>query len=141
MKHSERQAGTSETVLVVDDEPILRMLISEVLEEQGYVAIEAGDAASGLRLLQSDKRIDLLITDVGLPGGMDGRQMADAALQRRPDLRVLFITGYTDAATSGDERVRAGIPVLIKPFAMDALAARLREMSPGGHDPRMTTAR
>ena len=67
-----------ETVLVVDDEPTVRMLVTEVLEDLGYTAIEAADSVAGLKVLQSDVRIDLLVTDVGLPGGMNGRQMADA---------------------------------------------------------------
>ncbi len=72
------KARQGETVLVVDDEPTVRMLVTEVLEDLGYCALEAVDGPSGLRLLQSDARIDLLVTDVGLPGGMNGRQMADA---------------------------------------------------------------
>ena len=83
-----------ETVLVVDDEPSVRMLITDVLEELGYTVIDAADSVTGLKLLQSNIRIDLLVSDVGLPGGMNGRQMADAARESRPDLRVLFITGY-----------------------------------------------
>ena len=85
-------------MLIVDDEPSVRMLVTEVLEELGYAAIEAADGVSGLKVLQSDVRIDLLITDVGLPGGMNGRQMADAARRVRPKLRVLFITGYAENA-------------------------------------------
>ena len=94
--------ATGETVLVVDDEPTVRMLVAEVLEELGYAAIEAPDGPSGLRMLQSDARIDLLITDVGLPGGMNGRQLADAARATRPDLKVLFITGYAENAVVGN---------------------------------------
>ncbi len=90
------RAGQGETVLVVDDEPTVRMLVMEVLGELGYAAIEAADGASGLRVLLSDARVDLLVTDVGLPGGMNGRQMADAARINRPDLKVLFITGYAE---------------------------------------------
>ncbi len=92
------RALDGETVLVVDDEPTVRMLVTEVLEDLGYAALEAGDGAAGLRILQSDRRIDLLVTDVGLPGGMNGRQMADAARRDRPDLKVLFITGYAENA-------------------------------------------
>jgi PAS domain S-box-containing protein len=99
----EPRATAGETVLIVDDEPSVRMLITEILEELGYAAIEAADSASGLKVLQSDVRIDLLITDVGLPGGLNGRQMADAARQRRPDLRVLFITGYAENAVVGND--------------------------------------
>ncbi len=86
------RAEQGETVLIVDDEPTVRMLVTEVLEDLGYTAIEAADSAAGLQVLQSDVRIDLLITDVGLPGGMNGRQMADAARVSRPSLKVLFIT-------------------------------------------------
>ncbi|MDP4027064.1 PAS domain-containing protein, partial [Methylobacterium sp. NEAU 140] len=92
------RAERGETVLVVDDEPTVRMLVTEVLEDLGYTAIEAGDSAAGLRVLHSDVRVDLLVTDVGLPGGMNGRQMADAGRARRPALKVLFITGYADTA-------------------------------------------
>ena len=95
------KAEKGETVLVVDDEPTVRMLVTEVLEELGYAAIEAADSPSGLKVLQSDVRIDLLVTDVGLLGGMNGRQMADAARASRPDLKVLFITGYAENAVVG----------------------------------------
>ena len=126
------RAECGETVLVVDDDPTVRMLVMEVLEEQGYAAIEAGDGASGLRVLQSDTRIDLLVTDVGLPGGMNGRQMADAARIGRPALKVLFITGYAENAVVGDGHLEPGMHVLTKPFAMDALASRIRELISAG---------
>jgi PAS domain S-box-containing protein len=118
----------SETVLVVDDEPTVRMLITEILEELGYVAIEAGDSVAGLKLLQSDTRIDLLVSDVGLPGGMNGRQMADAARVTRPDLKVLFITGYAENSVLGNGRLAPGMAVMTKPFPMDAMAARIKQM-------------
>ena len=123
--------GHGETVLVVDDEPTVRMLVVEVLEELGYAALEAADASSGLRLLESDVRIDLLVSDVGLPGGMNGRQMADAARQRRPGLKVLFITGYAENAVVGNGHLEPGMHVMTKPFAMDALAIRIRELIEG----------
>lgn len=122
------RAGRGETVLVVDDEPTVRMLVTEVLQELGYAAIEAADGPSGLKVLQSDVRIDLLVTDVGLPGGMNGRQMADAARVKRPDLRVLFITGYAENAAVGNGHLEPGMEVLTKPFAMEALASRIKEM-------------
>jgi len=115
-----------ETVLIVDDEPSVRMLVSETLDELGYAVIEASDGASGLKLLQSDIRIDLLITDVGLPGGMNGRQMADAARQSRPGLKVLFITGYAENAAIGSGQLEAGMHVLTKPFNLDKLASRIK---------------
>ncbi|HVK90138.1 MAG TPA: PAS domain-containing protein [Mycoplana sp.] len=123
-----RRAAVGETVLVVDDEPTVRMLVVEVLEELGYGAIEAADGASGLTVLQSDTRIDLLVTDVGLPGGMNGRQLADAARVNRPGLKVLFITGYAENAVVGDGHLEPGMHVLTKPFAMEALASRIREL-------------
>ena len=120
--------GQGETVLVVDDEPSVRMLVVEVLQDLGYNAIEAGDSAAGLKLLHSDARIDLMVTDVGLPGGMNGRQLADAALERRPGLKVLFITGYAENSLIGNGHLRPGMQVLTKPFAIDALTERIREM-------------
>jgi PAS domain S-box-containing protein len=125
------KAAAGETVLVVDDEPSVRMLITEVLDELGYSAIEAADGVSGLKVLRSDVRIDLLITDVGLPGGLNGRQMADAARTNRPDLKVLFITGYAENAAVGNGHLEPGMHVLTKPFAMDRLAARIRSIIAG----------
>ena len=122
------RAQAGETVLVVDDEPTVRMLVVEVLEELGYAAIEAADDAAGLKLLQSDLRVDLLVTDVGLPGGMNGRQMADAARVGRPDLKILFITGYAENAVVGNGHLDPGMHVMTKPFAMEALAGRIKEL-------------
>ena len=126
------RAGHGETVLVVDDEPTVRMLVTEVLEDLGYTAIEAADGAAGLRVLQSDARIDLLVTDVGLPGGMNGRQVADAARVARPGLKVLFITGYAENAVLSHGHLDPGMHVLIKPFAMESLASRIKELIAGG---------
>jgi PAS domain S-box-containing protein len=120
------RAEEGETVLVVDDEPTVRMLVTDVLEELGYAAIEAADGPSGLKMLQSDTRIDLLVTDVGLPGGMNGRQMADAARVSRPNLKVLFITGYAENAVIGGGHLEHGMHVLTKPFAMETLASRIK---------------
>ncbi len=125
------KAGLGETVLVVDDEPTLRMLVTEVLEELGYAAIEAADGSSGLQVLQSNVRIDLLVSDVGLPGGMNGRQMADAARVHRPDLKVLFITGYAENAVVGNGHLDPGMQVMTKPFTMEALASRIKAMIVG----------
>ncbi|MFE1603178.1 PAS domain-containing hybrid sensor histidine kinase/response regulator [Methylobacterium sp. ID0610] len=122
------RAEQGETVLIVDDEPTVRMLVTEVLEDLGYIAIEAADSAEGLKVLQSDVRIDLLITDVGLPGGMNGRQMADAGRATRPDLKVLFITGYAENAAVGSGHLEPGMAVLTKPFVVETLGLRIREM-------------
>jgi PAS domain S-box-containing protein len=125
------RALAGETVLVVDDEPTIRMLVTEVLEELGYTAIEAVDGASGLKVLQSDARIDLLVTDVGLPNGMNGRQVADAARKLRPKLKVLFITGYAENAVLNHGHLDPGMHVLTKPFAMEALASRVKDLIAG----------
>lgn len=117
-----------ETVLIVDDEPSIRVLFTEVLEELGYTVLEAGDSAMGLRMLQSGARIDLLISDVGLPGGMNGRQMADAARVGRPKLKVLFITGFAEHAQLNDRHLEPGMAVLTKPFSVSVLATRVKEM-------------
>jgi CheY-like chemotaxis protein len=122
------QARDGETVLVVDDEPTVRMLVMDILEGLGYAALEAGDGAAGLRILESDARVDLLITDVGLPGGMNGRQLADAARTRRPDLRILFITGYAENAVLSHGHLAHGMHVLTKPFSMDAMSQRITDL-------------
>ncbi len=119
------QAEQNETVLVVDDEATVRMLITDALDDLGYKAIQAPDGAAGLKVLQSGAKIDLLITDVGMPGGLNGRQMADAARVSRPDLKVLFITGYAENAVLSHGHLDPGMHVLTKPFAMDALARRI----------------
>lgn len=120
--------GTGEVVAVIDDEPIIRMLIAEALTDAGYAVLEAADGAAGLRLLAAHETIDLLITDVGLPGGIDGRQVADTARETRPDLKVLFITGYAEQKTIGKERLAKGMFVLPKPFPMETIATRVRDI-------------
>ncbi len=120
--------GHGEIVLLIDDEPAIRMLIREVLEEHGYAALEAEDGPSGLRILQGAGRIDLLITDVGLPGGLNGRQVADAARELRPGLKVLFITGFAENVALGNGCVAPDMAVITKPFALTALATKIREL-------------
>jgi CheY-like chemotaxis protein len=122
------RAEQGETVLVVDDEPTIRMVIGDTLAELGYRTIEVADAASGLKLLDSDVKIDLLITDVGLPGGMNGKEMVDAARAKRPKLKVLFITGYAENAAITNGHLEPGMEVMSKPFSMDKLAARIRSI-------------
>ncbi len=127
-RHEAPRAEAGETVLVVDDEPTVRMLVGDVLSDLGYAAIEAEDGPSGLKVLEGRARVDLLVTDVGLPGGMNGRQVADAARVLRPDLKVLFITGYAENAAVGNGHLDPGMAVLTKPFAMDELAAKVRAL-------------
>jgi signal transduction histidine kinase/DNA-binding response OmpR family regulator len=120
--------GFGETVLVVDDEPTVRMLVADLLQDAGYRVMEAADGPEGLKILQTDVRVDLLITDVGLPGGMNGRQVADAGRIMRPGLQVLFITGYAENAAVGNGHLEPGMQVMTKPFSIEALAKKVREM-------------
>jgi PAS domain S-box-containing protein len=121
------RSEAGESVLVVEDEPVVRDLVVDVLKDLGYRALEAVDGPSGLKLLQSSRRIDLLVTDVGLPG-MNGRQLADQAREHRPDLKVLFITGYAENAAVASGFLEHGMEMITKPFAVEALAIRIREM-------------
>ncbi len=116
------------TVLVVDDEATIRHLIDEVLGEVGYTVIGAADGAAGLKILQTGTRVELLITDVGLPNGMNGRQVADAARSLRPNLKVLFITGYAENAAVGNGHLEPGMELLTKPFTLEALTAKVAGM-------------
>ena len=122
------EGGHGETVLVIDDEETVRMLVAEVLRDAGYNVIEAPDGPSGLAILSANRRIDLLVSDVGLPGGMNGRQVADAARVSRPELKVLFITGYAENAAVGNGLLAPGMEVLTKPFVMGDLAAKVHDM-------------
>jgi PAS domain S-box-containing protein len=115
-------------VLVVDDEPIIRMLIVEVLTDLGYEPLEAHDGPSALKVIDGNTKLDLLITDVGLPSGMNGRQVADAARAKQPDLKILFVTGYAENAVVGNGHLDPGMHVLTKPFPIDELNRRISEV-------------
>jgi len=121
-------APAGHTILIVEDEPALRMLIVDMMTELGYATIEAEDSAVGLKILQSAAPISLLISDIGLPGGMNGRQMAEAALHVRPDLKVLFITGYAENAVFNHGHLVRGMQVLTKPFEMVVLATQVHTL-------------
>ena len=121
-------APGSKTILVVDDEPLVRMVTVEVLSDLGYSVLEAEDGPTALKLLQAYPELDLLITDVGLPNGMNGRQLADAIRAPRPELPVLFVTGYAENAVLNHGHLERGMQVLTKPFAADVLARRVREL-------------
>lgn len=126
-ERGDTQAHDGEVVLVVEDEPVVRRLIVEVLHDLGYKALEASDGPSGLALLNTSQRVDLLVTDIGLPG-LNGRQVADAARVQRPDLKVLFMTGYAENATASHGFLEHDMQMMTKPFAIDALASRIRQM-------------
>jgi PAS domain S-box-containing protein len=120
-------AGMGETVLLVEDDSSVRLLIGEVLRELGYACVEAVDGQTAMPMIASNARLDLMITDVGLPG-MNGRQLAEIARQHRPDLKVLFVTGYAEHATGNERFLEAGMAMVTKPFALDALALKIRDM-------------
>ncbi|MDN4546224.1 MULTISPECIES: response regulator [unclassified Pseudomonas] len=120
-------AQKGETVLIVEDDPAVRVLVSTVLSDLGYAFVEARDADSAVPILDSLQRIDLLISDVGLPG-MNGRQLAEIGRQLRPDLRVLFITGYAEHAAVRGGFLDPGMQMITKPFTFDLLTAKVREM-------------
>ncbi|PWB33992.1 hybrid sensor histidine kinase/response regulator [Pseudomonas sp. SDI] len=122
------QRAGGERVLLIDDEPTLRMLMKEALEDQGFEVFEAADALSGLALFRSLEHLDLLVTDIGLPGGISGRQVASAVRQRRPQMKILFITGYTEGSISNGPLLEAGIELLTKPFTLDALTDKVGQL-------------
>jgi len=119
------RSTAEKTVLIVDDEPTVRMLVVDALEELGYACAEAGTGAEGIDILRDVGRVDLLITDVGLPGGMNGREVAERAREVVPDLRILFITGYAENAVLNHGHIGHGMEVLTKPFAVNDLVARV----------------
>ena len=119
--------------MIVEDEAVVRLLVVETLNDLGYKALETADSAAALRILQSPQRVDLLVSDIGLPG-LNGRQLADAARVTRPGLKVLFVTGYAEDA-AGNAFLEPGMEIVIKPFTMEALASKIREMI---EDPRVS---
>ena len=121
-------AATEGVVLVVEDEPSVRMVVRDVLSNLGHTVLEAENGQAGLNIVASKAHIDLLLTDVGLPGGMNGRQLADVARQHRPGLKVLFITGYAETAAIGNGQMEQGMEVMSKPFAVGALAAKVQDI-------------
>jgi CheY-like chemotaxis protein len=125
-----RQRKRDEIVLVVEDDELVRGYSLNVLHELGFDALEAGDAASALRIIDDRPRIDLLFTDVGLPGGVNGRLLADEARKRQPDIKVLFTTGYTRNAIVHNGTLDPGVELVTKPFTMDALARKILALLP-----------
>jgi signal transduction histidine kinase/ActR/RegA family two-component response regulator len=124
--------AAGQTILLVEDEATIRTLVAELLEDLGYRVLTASDGVSALGIVQSDQPIDLLLSDVGLPGGLNGRQVADAARERRVGLKVLFITGYVENAALGNGVLPAGMAVLTKPFDMGVLADKVQAMLGNG---------
>ena len=124
----EASAPARGRIVLIDDEPTLRMLIREVLQQQGYEVIEAADGATGLAACQGCGHVDLLITDIGLPGGFSGRQLANRVRQQHPHQKILFITGYTDEAITQQGTLEPGVELLTKPFPLDRLVSKVQAM-------------
>jgi PAS domain S-box-containing protein len=120
-------AARGETILVVEDDPSVRLLVLELLDDLGYQTIEAVDSRAALPVLQSSQRLDLMVSDVGLPG-MSGRQLAEVARQHRPDLKILFITGYAETAAVRGDFLAGSMEMMLKPFAIDQFANKIRDM-------------
>ena len=124
---SHSPAGKGEMVLVVEDEPVVRKIVLEVLDQLGYQSIEAASGEAGLEVLGSGQAIDLLISDIGLPG-LNGRLLADAAKQLPPGIKVLLMTGYASGAALAAGFLAPGMELITKPFTVQALALRIREI-------------
>ncbi|MCC2956179.1 PAS domain-containing protein [Massilia sp. IC2-477] len=116
------------TIMLVDDEASLREVLSEVLRDEGHTVFEAGDASTALAKLRHIDHVDLLVTDIGLPGGMNGRQLAEAARAGGAGTRVLLITGYAESAPP-EEGLMEGVHLMIKPFALVDFRAKVREIT------------
>ena len=121
------ESGRGETVLLVEDETGIRDLLREALFDAGYIVCHASNGTQGLAIARAEPRLDLLVTDVGLPG-LNGRQLADAVREFRPGLKVLFVTGYAGSAASPSDFLGSGMSILAKPFDIGALLARMRGM-------------
>ena len=119
--------GSGQAVLLVEDDPSVRLLVRDVLEELSYETVEAEEAGGAIPFLASDRTIDLMISDVGLPG-MSGRQLAEIARQHRPELPILFITGYAENAAIRAGFLGTNMAMITKPFSLDDLATKISEM-------------
>ena len=115
-------------VLLVEDEPAARVLMAEILTEDGHKVLEADTGDAAMRHILSPARIDLLVTDIGLPGGINGRQLADAARQHRANLKVIFVTGYDEQAAFASGQTETGMSLLTKPFEIESLISKVNEV-------------
>ena len=127
MCRSARAQGSGETVLLIEDDSSVRLLIGEVLRDLGYACIEASEGQTAILALASNTRLDLMITNVGLQG-MNGRQLAGLARRHRPDMQVLSVTGHAEQVTGDGEFLEFGMSMVTKPFTLDALAFKIREI-------------
>jgi CheY-like chemotaxis protein len=125
------EGSSNETILVVEDDNNVRSYSADALRDLGYRVIEAPDGPSAIRLLQTNTPVDLLFTDVVLPGGMTGAQVAAQGRELRPGLKVLFTTGYARNAIFHHGRLDKGVHLITKPFSFDDLAAKVRDVLDG----------
>ncbi|MDF8332904.1 ATP-binding protein [Novosphingobium cyanobacteriorum] len=130
----EMQPNRGGIALIVDDEPSVRMLLADALDAMGYHCQCAADGPEALALLENGSEPDLLVTDVGLPGGLNGRQVADAARRMRPGLRTLFVTGYAETSVLGNGGIEPGMAVLTKPFSLDQLHVAVASLMPADEE-------
>jgi CheY-like chemotaxis protein len=130
------ELGGNETILVVEDDADVRVYTTEILHELGYRVLEAHEGDTALGFLASEPDIKLLFTDIGLPGPFNGRQLADEARKRRPDIKVLFTTGYAHNAIIHHGRLDPGVHLIVKPFSFAGLAAKIRQILENGSSQR-----
>ena len=123
-----RIVGGSETILVVEDDGLVREYVVAQLKSLGYRVFQASTGAEALEILQQEAKIDLLFTDVVIPGGMGGRAVADAARQLRPEIKVLFTSGYTENSIVHNGKLDRGVELLSKPYRREQLAFKLRKV-------------
>jgi CheY-like chemotaxis protein len=122
------EPGGTETILVVEDDPDVRSYTTEILRELGYKVLEAHEGDAALGLLASDPDIQLMFTDIGLPGPYNGRQLAEEAKKRRDHLKILFTTGYARNAIVHHGRLDPGVQLIVRPFSFTGLAAKIRQV-------------
>jgi CheY-like chemotaxis protein len=133
-KHAQGPVGGSETVLLVEDEESVRELVRETLCSKGYTVMEASDGVSGMKVAETYQgKIDILVTDVVMPG-MSGRDLAQRISASRPDIRVLYLSGYTEDAIIHEGVLDPGTAFLQKPFTLQALARKVRDVLSGASD-------
>lgn len=117
-----------DVVLVVEDEPVIRMILKDYLQGEGYHVLVAEDGEQAFKILASKPHLDLIVTDFRLPGGISGVQIAEPAVKLRPDLKVIFISGYPAEILESGSPIARKAPILAKPFDLYTLGEQIREM-------------
>ncbi|WP_222909736.1 response regulator [Pseudomonas sp. DNDY-54] len=120
--------ASSKVVLLVEDEPHILCLLSDYLASEGYTVLEASDSAQAFEILATKPQLDLLVTDYRLPGGVSGALIAEPALKLRPELKVIFISGYPIEIQESGSPIARSAPIIAKPFSLDNLHRQIREV-------------